>query len=132
MDVNLDITDPAIKSKLAVLPTKMLDHAFETLLAQAHLIVGLAQIYCPVETGSLRDSIRVERGGAGMFWREVKVRAGGYITNPKTGRIVNYAKYQELGTRYIIGSYFLSQAIAEVQPTIQGAIKSNVLEAIKT
>jgi hypothetical protein len=126
----LDITDPNIKEKLAVLPEKMLDYAEEVLISQAHLIVGLAQIYCPVDTGSLRDSIRVERGGQGLRWREVKVRAGGYITNPDTGRLVDYAIYQEEGTKYITGTHFLKQAVDEVTPTIAVMIKAKVLENV--
>ena len=125
--ITLDITDPNIKEKLAVLPEQMLDHAEEVLLSQAHVIVGLAQIYCPVDTGSLRDSIRVERGGQGLRWREVRVRAGGYITNPDTGRLVDYAVYQEEGTRYIIGTHFLLRAVEEVKPTIDEMLQTGVL-----
>ena len=128
MSINLDLADPNIKEKLARLPEQMLDWAEEVLLEQAHLIVGLAQVYCPVETGSLRDSIRVERGGEGQFWRKVSVRAGGYVTNPNTGRIVDYAVYQEEGTPYISGQHFLSQAVEEVKPTIADMIKERVVE----
>lgn len=122
MNVNIDLYDPNLKEKLATLPEKMLDYAYEVLMDQAHLIVALAQIYCPVDTGSLRDSIRVERGGIGLNWREVKVRAGGYITNPKTGKRVDYAYYVELRTP------FLAPAVEEVRPTISEMLKNNVLE----
>lgn len=131
MSISFDLYDPALKSKLAVLPEKMLDYAEEALLQQAHLITGIAQIYCPVDTGSLRDSIRVERGGKGLGWREIKIRAGGYVTNPKTGKKVDYAQYQEFGTRYISGQFFLTRAVEEVKPTIQEMIKNKVLEGIQ-
>ena len=62
--INLD--DPNVKDKIALLPEKMLEYAYEVMMNQAHLIVGLAQVYCPVETGALRDSIRVEHGGEGL------------------------------------------------------------------
>jgi hypothetical protein len=120
----LDVTDPNLKEKLAVLPEKMLDYAAEVLIAQAHLIVGLAQIYCPVDTGSLRDSIRVERGGQGLHWREVRVRAGGYITNPRTNNIVNYAAYVEARTP------FLGPAVEEVKPTIEAMLQQGVLQNV--
>ena len=129
--IALDITDPNLKEKLAVLPDKMLDYAEEVLLAQAHLIVGLAQVYCPVDTGSLRDSIRVERGGQGLKWRQIRVRMGGYVTNPNTGRRVNYAKHQEFGTRYIVAKLFLTQAVDEVRPTIVEMIKNRVVQGIQ-
>jgi HK97 gp10 family phage protein len=132
MSITLDLTDPAIKAKLAELPEKMLEYAFEVLTQQAELIKALAQIYVPVETGSLRDSIRIERGGIGKAWRQVKVRAGGYVTNPKTGRIVDYAKYQEFGTRYVYGQFYLTRAVEEVQPTIAAMIKEGVVEKVSS
>jgi HK97 gp10 family phage protein len=131
VNVSVDVFDPNVKETLAVLPEKMLEQAYEVMMAQAHLIVGLAQIYCPVDTGSLRDSIRVERGGEGLHWRGVKVRAGGYVTNPDTGRTVDYAVYQEEGTRYMMGRHFLSQAVEEVQPTIADMIKAGVVEKME-
>lgn len=128
MSVTIDLYDPNIKTKLAELPEKMLDYAYEVMMNQAHLIVALAQVYAPVETGALRDSIRVERGGVGKNWREVRVRAGGYVTNPKTGRLVDYARFQEEGTKYLAGVFFLAQAVAEVKPTIDSMIQNKVLE----
>jgi HK97 gp10 family phage protein len=130
VSIVLDIQDPHIKERLAQLPEKMADYAEEVLLEQAHLIAGLAQVYCPVDTGSLRDSIRVERGGRGLRWREVRVRAGGYVTNPRSGRLVDYALYQEFGTRYIYGNLFLTRAVEEVQPTIAEIIKNHVAEKV--
>jgi len=55
------------------------------------LFKGLAQIYVHVDTGSLRDSIRIERGGIEKRWHVYRLRAGGYIVNPQTGRLVDYA-----------------------------------------
>ena len=124
--------DPTVKDKLAVLPEKMADYAYEALMDAAHLIVGLAQIYCPVETGALRDSIRVERGGVGLRWREVKVRAGGYVTNPKTGKLVNYAIYQEGGTRFMVGQHFLGKAVEDVKPQLLQMLEAGVVEKVKT
>jgi hypothetical protein len=118
LSIQLDISDPAIKAKLAELPEKMLEYAFEVLMKQAELIKGLAQVYVPVDTGSLRDSIRI-------------VRAGGYVTNPETGRIVDYAKFQEFGTRYVYGQFYLTRAVEEVQPTIAAMIKAGVVEKVE-
>lgn len=128
MSLVFDISDPSVKTKLAELPEKMLDYAYEVIMNQAHLIVALAQVYAPVETGSLRDSIRVERGGIGKNWRQVKIRAGGYVVNPLTGRTVDYAKHQEFGTRYISGQFYLTRAVEEVKPTITTMIKANILD----
>ena len=124
MSIYLDFNDPTVKAKLANLPEKMLDYAEEVLLDAAHLMVGLAQVYAPVDTGSLRDSIRVERGGTGMGWRGVSVRAGGYVVNPKTGLLVNYAAICEARTPY------MRPAFDQVEPTIAEMIKSKVVEKI--
>ncbi len=82
-------------SKLANLPEIMKNAAIEALEQQAHVMVGLAQVNVRVDTGALRDSIRVERGGEGLFWNVIRVRAGGYQVNPKTGRLVDYAAFVE-------------------------------------
>ena len=131
MSIVFDIEDPSIKARIAELPEKMLEYAFEVLMKQAELIKGLAQVYAPVDTGSLRDSIRVERGGIGKGWRQVRIRAGGYIVNPESGRLVDYAKYQEFGTKYISPRYYLTQAVEEVQPTIASMIQSHVINQIE-
>lgn len=111
-----------MKEKIAELPEKMLQYAEEVLSSQCDLIVGLAKVYVPVDTGSLRDSIRKERGGQGAHWREFRVRAGGYVTNPKSGGKVDYAVHVHNRTP------FLLMAVSEVTPTIQSMIQSKVVQ----
>jgi len=106
----------ALKTDLADIPEKLLEGVFEALMQGAYLVKGLAQVYVHVDTGSLRDSIRVERGGQGMKWRRVRVRAGGYITNPKTGRKVDYAGYVEAKYPYI------RPAINDALPELNSAL----------
>ncbi len=122
MSIKMDLADTYVKEKLAQLPEKMLEWAFEVLMRQAELMKGYAQVYVPVDTGSLRDSIRVERGGEGLNWREVKVRAGGYVRNPRTGRLVDYAVYVE--NRF----GFMRAALEVVRPTIAEMIKAEVVQ----
>jgi len=110
------------KTDLADLPEKMLDYAFEVLMARAELMKGLAQVYVPVDTGSLRDSIRIERGGESKEWRRVRVRAGGYVTNPKTGRLVNYAAVVEQRFPY------MRPAFDEIKGDIAEMIRAKVVE----
>jgi hypothetical protein len=86
---------------------------------------GLAQVYVPVDTGSLRDSIRIERGGETLSWRQVRVRAGGYIVNPKQpGHTVNYALFVEQRFPY------MRPAFEEVKATIAEMIKAQVVEKV--
>jgi len=71
----------------------------------------LAKQFCPVDTGSLKMSIRIEiyASPAGV-WHKLGVRAGGYITNPKTGRKVDYAVYVEYGTSKMSPQPFMRPA----------------------
>jgi hypothetical protein len=122
--IKMDLTDTLVKEKLANLPENMLNYALEVIMEQAHLIAGLWQININVDTGSARDSIRVERGGEGLHWRQVRVRGGGYITNPKTGRLVDYMAIIE--EKYGAGQ----AAFATVEPTIAGMIEARVVQKI--
>lgn len=125
MSLRLDFTKGTVKQDLAELPEKMLEAAYAELLQQAELMVGLAQVYVNVDTGSLRDSIRVERVAPSYhLHRTVRVRAGGYVTNPKTGKKVNYATYQELTHPY------MRPAFEEIRANLGELIKRRVVEKI--
>jgi HK97 gp10 family phage protein len=82
-----------------------------------------AKEFCPVGTpastgipgyigGSLKKSIRREAVArpAGNKW-EIGVRAGGYITNPNTKKIVHYARFVEFGTSRMFPRPFLRSAV---------------------
>ena len=115
----IDATKGTVKQDLAKLPEKMVEAAYEELLQQAELMKGLAQVYVRVDTGSLRDSIRVER----VNNRVVRVRAGGYVTNPKTGRLVNYASIIE--AKYP----FMRPAWDQVKGNIVALIERRIVDA---
>jgi hypothetical protein len=102
----------------------MADWAFEALLEQAHVMAGYWQVFIRVETGAARDSIRVERGGEGRHWKQVKVRGGGYVVNPKTGRLVDYMWILE--RKYGAGR----AALEQVRSTIRDMIEANVVNSI--
>ena len=124
MSLHLDFNKGTVKQDIAQLPTKMLDYAFEVLIQQAELMKAYAQVNVRVDTGSLRDSIRLERGGVGKHWRVVRVRAGGYVTNPKTGRIVNYAAVVERKYPYMRPAWY------QVKDMIASMIKARVVEKV--
>ncbi len=111
-----------VKGEVAQLPEKMLEGAWEEIIQAVSLMKALAQVYVRVDTGSLRDSIRVERGGKGLDHREVRLRAGGYIINPKTGKLVNYARIVEMKYPYMMPAFL------EVKATLVDLIKRGVLE----
>ena len=126
----LDLTDGwkrgTIKQSIASIPNKFLEGAEEAIMEAAYLVLGLAQVHVKVETGSLRDSGRVERGGQGMHWREVRVRFGGYVINPKTGKLVDYAAIIE--ERYP----YLRPAMREAEPEINMIVNRICADQIST
>ena len=126
-DVNIDLTynweKGTIKQALAELPENMEKAAMEALDEGATFIVTTAKQFVPVDTGTLRKSIRKERGGIGKAWRVVRVRAGGYFVNPKTGKLANYAHWVEMRYPY------LTPAVALGRQFIVDLIKRKVVLA---
>lgn len=124
MSLRFDFDKGTLKEDLARLPEEMLDAAFKELMQQAYLMLGIAQVKVRVLTGSLRDSGRVERGGEGERWRRVRVRFGGYIVNPITGKLVDYAVHVE--RKYP----FIRPAWDQVKGNVGLLIKRRVVERV--
>ncbi len=124
--IHLDINKGTVKEDLAKLPEQMLQASEEALNQAADLIVGLAKVNVRVDTGSLRDSIRKERvGPTYQYHRIVRVRAGGYIVNPKTGKLVNYAGVVEMKFPY------LRPAVENVLPQLRMLLENNVVSEVE-
>jgi len=88
-----------VKKNLGLLVREIDPVVVDALKKVAEKVKEEAKSNCPVDTGALRKSIRrittAERKG---HVTRVGVRAGGYEMNPKTGRLVDYAVYVEMGT----------------------------------
>ena len=103
MSVRMKLEISGTKDLLRYLENK-LPEAFnnsisEVLKEAAQVGKERAQSLVPVDTGALRKSIRIER--LGMKSGKITytgIRAGGYIRNPKTNKIVDYAAHVEYGT----------------------------------
>jgi HK97 gp10 family phage protein len=104
-------------------------------LTTAYEIKETAQELCPVGTpdstgipgyigGSLKQSGRIQRHARsrGQTLR-VGVSFGGYITNPNTGRKVDYARYVHAGTSKMPGRPFLKQAYDKHRRNLPRRIK---------
>jgi HK97 gp10 family phage protein len=100
------------------------DIAQKALHEVAERIRDEAKTFCPVDTGSLKKSIRVRTLlSSSTHVKTIGVSAGGYITNPNTGKIVDYAIPVEFGTYKM-----------EPQPYMRPALdkhKTDLLETIK-
>jgi len=90
-----------------VLDSKMAEGLKEV----ASCVVRDARSLVPVDTGSLQRSIRMHSYVMEGHVQEVVVTAGGYVTNPKTGRKVDYAAYVEYGTSRVKPKPFLNPAL---------------------
>ena len=67
-----------------------------------------AKAFCPVHTGALRDSIRVERPSP---LRAKLVAGGGGYLNPLTSREVDYARHVHWGTSRTPARPFMLQGV---------------------
>ena len=121
-----ELANGTIKLQIAQIPDRLLEGAEQAVIETAYLVLGLAQIYVNVKTGALRDSGRIERGGEGLTWKEVKVRFGGYATNPRTGKLVDYAVHVE--RRY----HYLARAVAEANPEMLAIVNRICLHNLQT
>jgi hypothetical protein len=93
-------------TELALIP-QSLDEAADLCLQLPRMLV-FARAFCPVRTGALRDSIRVERPS--MLSAKLVAGGGGHV-NPLTGREVDYARHVHDGTSRMPGRPFLLQAV---------------------
>jgi len=86
-----------------------------------------AKRLCPVDTGSLKKSIRRTAYArvAGRI-QQMGVRAGGYIINPKTGRRVDYARHVEYGTSRTRPQPFFRPAIVKYRREVVKIVKRGI------
>ncbi len=91
-----------------------------------------ARILCPVETGSLQQSLKTfKREGSGELC-SVGVSAGNAgVVNPKTGRVVDYARFVEYGTSRMAAKPFLRPALSTVKPLIMAMIQGAWRKALE-
>lgn len=93
-------------TELAMIPQSLQEAA--DMCLQLPRILAFARAFCPVRTGALRDSIRVERPSS--LSAKLVAGGGGHI-NPLTGREVDYARHVHDGTSRMPGRPFLLQAV---------------------
>lgn len=81
-------------------------------LALAMQIIAQAKALAPVDTGALRNSLRYKTStGQGSFEIDIQLKPG----EAAVGSALEYAVYQEFGTRYMKPQPFLRPAIALYQ-----------------
>jgi len=93
-------------TELVLIPQSLQEAA--DLCLQLPRMVTYAKAFCPVQTGALRDSVRVERPS--RLAAKLVAGGGGHV-NPHTGREVDYARHVHDGTSRAPARPFLLQAI---------------------
>jgi len=118
LQIEIDASELERFIDTALLGLEQVEIAMDEELARGlYMARDLAQVYVPVDTGRLRDSIRVEGGnGSYTFIADAK--------NPDTG--MGYASFVELGSSRAPAQPFIYPAISEVMPSI----KENILGRI--
>ena len=117
-----------LEDKLSNLDEKLGKALDEALNEIAEKIWDDAKGFAPVDTGSLRKSIRVEKKGK----LEVQVIAGGGgVINPRTGREVDYAGYVEFGTSRMSPQPYMQPALEKNRDEILRVVKEKVLEVFR-
>ena len=103
----------------------------EALREVARKVVQDAKALCPVDTGSLRRSIRAEEYPPQVNVYRIHVVAGGKIINPKTRRPVDYAAYPEYGTSRMAPRPYLRPALEQNRSLLREALMDGLKEAFK-
>ena len=86
-----------------------------------------AKRLCPVDTGSLKKSIRrTAYARVAGHIQQMGVRAGGYIINPKSKQLVNYAKHVEYGTSRTRAQPFFRPAIVKYRREVVKIVKRGI------
>jgi len=117
-----------LEDKLSNLEEKLTKALAEALEEVSEKIRDDAKGFVPVDTGSLRKSIRVERKGS----LEVSIIAGGGgVINPRTGREVNYAGYVEFGTSRMSPQPYMQPALEKNRDEVLRIVKEKVIEVFK-
>lgn len=124
IDLSIDWKKGTVKQALAKLPETFDFTAEQSLEEAAEFMKQMAKNLVHVDTGALQTSIRKERGGEGAHWHQITVRAGGYITNPKTGKLVNYAHWVEMKYPYMRPAYEMTA------PFLHNLIRQKILESV--
>jgi HK97 gp10 family phage protein len=101
---NIRVQDLAME--ISLIPQNFTEASEMTL--QLPRVVSYAKALCPVQTGALRDSIRVENPRP---YTAKLVAGGGRHVNALTGKVVDYARHVHDGTSRMPARPFLAQAL---------------------
>ncbi len=129
--VKVEIKAEKLNAFIAKLPQAIQQKAQAVFYKLAEGVRDEAKRLVRVKTGSLQSSIRIENISlpAGVI-QALRVRAGGYVTNPLTGKLVDYAAPQEFGTSRMSAHPYMRPAYYNALPRVKQASLDLVKEAV--
>lgn len=133
-----DVKD--FERRMAAIPSAVKKAAFQALEKYANQMFSSMKAAVPVDEGTLRDSIRMEKDPEKV---RITIRAGGPTTqravrkgarNKKTGKAVtyDYARAQEFGTHEMPANPFFWPSYRLFRKPMRAAAKRAMTKAIKS
>ena len=123
MIVSKVVTPDQLIEELRALPEKI-ESAVEECLDLGNMLFW-ARMFCPVKSGSLRDTIRAYR----ISPTSTVLLAGGWeYINTETGKPVDYARYVHDGTSRQVAQPFFIQAVEMEKDNLRRAILEKTAE----
>jgi len=104
-----------MKGTFLLIQQAMEDDAYKEIYDITKKILSQAKINAPVKTGALRASGRIENIGTRKN-PDFRILFGGIND-------VDYAGFQEFGTVFFAGRFFLTRAVDKYRPKYVGAVK---------
>lgn len=120
-----------LRAKLLAYTTGVDPATTENLKRVSRLIRDYAKVLVPVDTGALRQSIRLETIVVKGKTKRIAVRAGGFVTNRKSGEKVNYASFVEFGTSVNRPQPFMRPAYVKYRTELINSISQDVFERMR-
>lgn len=117
-----------LAARLENLAARLGDLSQEALEELAERIVEDAKALCPVDTGSLKRSIRFERDPSGGV---IVAAGGGGVVNPRTRREVDYAAYVEFGSSRAPAQPFLQPALEKNAASLEEILGRKIEGAVR-
>lgn len=108
--------DPVTTRELEAVADKIRDHA---------------KAIAAIDTGAMMKSVAKEKIVVKGLVKSIRVRAGGRVVNPKTGRLVDYASYVEFGTSRNRPQPFLRPAYVKHRTDVIKAIMGGMIARMK-
>lgn len=120
----------SFQKQIGALPIKLKRHLATAIAVEADRLANAIKAAAPVDTGKLRDSVKVRRTKRDLT---LEVTAGGDATihgKRGPGGEADYALFEEYGTRQKPAHPFFYSTARQMQPEIESNIRKAVEDVL--